>query len=251
MNDYCKTRNLVDRHFEGKLKPEEEKELRNHLSSCRSCRAHYENLMLRSRIDPKGMDARSRIAIGLGILPRRRSIVMPVLALSAALAAALLLILFLPGTSRQSEGFAVRGHEANQVNLLVYRFQPGKAPTLVADEISQSDELAFAYENRTGKKRLLVFGMDEDKNIYWYHPAWTRESDNPVAVPIQSGGAIHELPEAVTHKIRGSSLRIYAIFTDEPIPVREVEKMVRSRERSEEKLLEDAFQTSIFLKVRR
>ena len=80
-----------------------------------------------------------------------------------ALAAALLLIFFLPGTSRQPEGFAIRGPDGNQVNLLVYRFQPGKTPALVADEISQTDELAFAYENRTGKRRLLVFGMDEDK----------------------------------------------------------------------------------------
>jgi hypothetical protein len=251
MNDSCEMRSLVERHFEGKVRPEEEKELRSHLSSCSSCRMHYENLMLRSKIDPKSMDAQSRIAIGLGILPRRKSVVGPVLALSAALAAALLLIVFLPGTPRQGEGFAARGHDGNQANLLIYRFQQGKTPTLVVDEITRSDELAFAYENHTGKKRLLVFGIDEDKNIYWYHPAWTWESDNPVAVSIQSGDAIHELPEAVTHQIQGRSLRIYAIFTDEPISVRQMEEMLRNRELSEGKLVKNAFQTSIFLKVRR
>jgi hypothetical protein len=211
---------------------------------------HYENLMLRSRIDPKGMDARSRIAVGLGILPRRKSPMPPILALSAALAAAVMLVVFLPDAPRQEEGFAARGHDGNQVNLLIYRFQKGKSPALVVDEISRSDELAFAYENRTGKKRLLVFGIDEEKNIYWYYPAWVKESDNPVAVPIQSGDAIHELPEAVTHQIQGSSLRIYAIFTNELISVRQVEEMLRDREFSEGKAVKDAFQTSILLKVR-
>lgn len=250
MNDSCEMRSLVDRHFEGKVRPDEEKELRDHLASCSSCRKHYETLLLRSRIDPQSMDARSRIAIGLGLLPRRKSPMPSLLALSAALAVALILVLILPGTPKPEEGFAARGHDGGQANLLVYRLQPGKPPALAVGEISRSDELAFAYENRTGKKRLLVFGVDENQNVYWYHPAWTRESENPVAVPIQSGDAVHELPEAVTHQIRGSSLRIYAIFTDEPLSVRQVEAMLRSREISEGKPVKDAFQTSIFLKVR-
>jgi hypothetical protein len=206
--------------------------------------------MLRSRIDPRSMDARSRIAIGLGLLPRRKSPMPSILALSAALATALILVLILPGTPKPEEGFTARGHDGGQANLLIYRLQPGKSPAPVVGEISRSDELAFAYENRTGKKRLLVFGVDENENVYWYHPAWTRESENPVAVPIQSGDAIHELPEAVTHQIQGRSLRIYAIFTNEPIPVRRVEEIIRNREPSKEKLLENALQTSIFLKVR-
>jgi hypothetical protein len=251
MKTSCEMKSLVDRHFSGKLRPEEEKKLRDHLSSCRSCRSHYEHLMLQSRIDPKSMDARSRIAVGLGILPRRKSPMPSLLALSAALAAALMLIVFLPGNPGREEGFAARGHEGGQVNLLVYRLQPGKPPALAAGEISRSDELAFAYENRTGKKRLLVFGVDEDKYIYWYHPAWTKESDNPVAVPIQSDDAIHELPAAVAHQIQGSSLRIYAIFTDEPISVRQAEEMIRNRELSEGALVKNALQTSILLKVRR
>ena len=160
MNDSCEMRSLVDRHFEGKVRPDEEKELRDHLASCSSCRKHYETLLLRSRIDPQSMDARSRIAIGLGLLPRRKSPMPSLLALSAALAVALILVLILPGTPKPEEGFAARGHDGGQANLLVYRLQPGKPPALAVGEISRSDELAFAYENRTGKKRLLVFGVD-------------------------------------------------------------------------------------------
>jgi hypothetical protein len=176
---------------------------------------------------------------------------MPALALSAALALALMLIVFLPTKSGQEEGFAARGSDGIPANLLVYRLQPGEAPAPVVDEIAGADELAFAYENNAGKKRLLIFGLDEHKNIYWYHPAWVKESDNPVAVPIQSGGGVHELPEAVTHPIKGKSLRIYAVFTDEPLSVREVEKRVRNRDLEMGTLVEDSFQTSITLKVRR
>lgn len=39
-------------------------------------------------------------------------------------------------------------------------------PSLADDEIRSEDELAFAYRNAAGKKRLLVFGIDDEANVY-------------------------------------------------------------------------------------
>lgn len=246
----CKMRNRVDRHFEGRINPEEERDLRRHLSNCVTCREHYEHLLLQSMIDPKSIDSQSRMAIGLGILPRRRKPLMPVLALAASFAAVLTLILFIPGTTEPEKGFSIRGPDGSPANLLIYRLHPGKAPALVVDEITGSDELAFAYENNSGKGRLLVFGVDEHENIYWYYPSWAKESENPVAVPIQTNEGVHELPEAVTHSIKGNSLRIYAVFTDEPLSVRETEERLLNLDFKETKIIENAFQTTTFVKVR-
>jgi hypothetical protein len=151
-------------------------------------------------------------------------------------------------------GLTARGTGAKdlpaQTNLLVYRLRPQGRPELVGDEISARDELAFAYRNRAGLKRLLVFGVDEQKNIYWYHPSWTDAEQNPASVVIQAGEGIQELPEAVSHVLKGKTLRIYGVFSNRPWSVREVEALVRKHPGSPEALpITDAKQESVLLKV--
>ena len=74
--------------------------------------------------------------------------------------------------------------------------------------------------------RLLVFGVDEYRNVYWYYPAWTDPAANPVAVTISDQPGQYELGEAISHKLKGRSLTIYGIFIEEAISVRRVEDMV-------------------------
>jgi len=219
MNTCGRTR-AVDRHFAGALGPRRERALRQHLPACEVCRARYERHLLLAPLDPRALPAERRIAIGLGLRPGR-AWRRP--ALAAAAAAAALCALLLIGRSGPSE-FTARGPHSRPAQLLVYRVPPGGSPVRAGRSMAAADELAFAFENPHGWRRLLVFGVDEHLHIYWYHPAWTEASSDPSAVPIASTG---ELPEAISHRYDGRRLVLHAVFTDEAITVRQVEAMIR------------------------
>jgi hypothetical protein len=93
--------------------------------------------------------------------------------------------------------------------------------------LRRGDELAFAYENANAKRRLLVFGIDELGHVYWFHPAWTHESDDPVAIPIETDGGRHEIPEAIRHRFDGTHLEIRSVFVDDPVSVHQVEALLQ------------------------
>ena len=88
------------------------------------------------------------------------------------------------------------------------------------------DELAFAYENGPGKTRLAVFGVeDANRRVYWYYPAWTQPDEDPVAIPVETDGRRHELPDAVRQVFDGPLLEIHALFLDAPLSVRRIEAL--------------------------
>jgi hypothetical protein len=249
----CEMRSAIDDHFAGKITPAAERALREHLPTCAECREYYRRHQILSDLDPEGLDPRQRLARGLGLQPQRRRLVfIAVPALAAAAAIALLVILW-PGAHPADDGLVSRGGpaESSPARLEIYRVRPGEPPARVEDEINAGDELAFAYENRAGKKRLMVFGVDEGGNIYWYHPSWQDPVENPVAVAIEGGAGIRELPEAIAHSIRGESLRIYAVFTDEPLPVDSIETLIKKAGKPVEILpLVNVIQESVLVKVR-
>lgn len=251
--DSCTMRSAIDEHFSGRITPDSEQALREHLPTCLDCQAYYHRHLVLSDLDPEGLDPQRRLARGLGLhMKRRRLVLVSIPALAAAAAIALLVILW-PAAGPDDGGLVSRGGsvETTPTRLEVYRVQPGDPAVRVQDEIGARDELAFAYENRAGKKRLLIFGVDERSNIYWYHPAWQDPAENPVAVIIERGEGIRELPEAIGHSIRGETLRIYGIFTDDPLPVGSIEALIRKTGKPVKKLpLEDVIQESILVKVR-
>lgn len=224
------TRRLIDRHFAGRISADQERTLRQHLSGCAGCQDYYERHLLLSRVDPRGLDAKTRLGRGLGLQPAPRSSRTPWLTAAAATAAAtaailLAVLLWLP--IQKPDGFAVRGVAPDQAQLLVYRVRPGMPAELVQDEIAATDELAFAYQNGAKKKWLLVFGVDEQDTVYWYHPGWKDASSNPSAVPVEQSVEPVELPEAIQHSLRGSQLLIHAIFADRRLSVRQIEAMLK------------------------
>jgi hypothetical protein len=131
-----------------------------------------------------------------------------------------------------SDGFAARGgiHDPQQSpaqsRVFLYDVQPTPRPLRAGDVLSHGDEVALAYENGSSKSRLMVFGVDEHSHVYWFYPAWTQQTDDPVAVPIATDSERHELPDAIRHKFDGTSLEVHALFTDSPLTVREVEAAV-------------------------
>ena len=217
----CSMTTLVDRHFAARIRPADEHALREHLPGCDTCRMRYDRRLLLAGVDPMVPGIETRLAVGLGLRPRRRragaTVAMGTLA--ACLAGAAVVLLAVMARPTGERGFVARG--AGDVALWVFRMD-GDQATPVRDTIGPDTELAFAYQNGAGKRFLLVYGTDELGRVYWYHPAWTREADDPTAVAIEPGG-LHELGEAVRHRLEGRHLVIHAVFTDEPLTVRQVE----------------------------
>jgi hypothetical protein len=64
----CPERDLIDRHFRGRISPPQEHELRAHLPGCVDCRRRYDRHLLADELSG-GLGRADRLAIGLG-LPR-------------------------------------------------------------------------------------------------------------------------------------------------------------------------------------
>jgi len=248
----CPRQDLVDQHFGGRIRPPDERALREHLPGCERCRGYYDRHLLLARLDPRAPDAETRLARGLGFgaAPPARSRLAWAVPLAAA-AAVVLLVLLWPRATAPPGGFQARGGAGDHggaTAILVYRVRPGGPPELLhdGDAIGATDELAVAYRNAAGRKRLLVFGVDESGRVYWYHPAWVDRAESPVAVPIEPGGP-RELPEAITHRLSGSRLTIHGVFTDRALTVRQVEAALRSGRL----VVEGAIRRAVTLNVRR
>lgn len=217
---------LVARHFAGRIAPDEERRLREHLAGCAACREQYERHLLLSRLDPAALSPRERLAVGLGLAPAPRTPARPLLAALGAAAAALLVVVLWPrGGPGPDGGFAARGGAPEEAaRLFAYRIVPGEPPAPLGETMRARDELAFAYQNQAGFRRLLVFGIDAARRVVWYHPAWTDAQDDPVAVPILASAGVHELPEAVRHELAPGPLVLYGLFLNEDLSAREAER---------------------------
>jgi hypothetical protein len=216
----------VERHFAGRIRPSAERALREHLPQCRACRAAYERHALFAQLDPSMPSSGERMRVGLGLARRRPD---PVRIGTLAVCASAGLLLTALVMQRPTEGFVARGPmPLAEPHLLVYRVSSDSPPALATAKMRARDELAFGYQNPTGKKRLLVFGVDEHRHVFWYHPSWTNADDHPVAVAIETGGSIHELTEAISHALDGDQLEIHAVFTDEALSVQDVERRLET-----------------------
>jgi hypothetical protein len=241
----------IDEHFAGRLSPDLERQMRHHLAACQQCKQHYRRHLALARLNPRSLAAKERLGRGLGLTRPVRIWRSPqVLAPVGAVAAVLLVvaILLTVGDQRGSSALYTARGDAS-VGIFVYRTTPGKPPTPVKDSIERGDELAFAYLNEAGKKRLMVFGVDDTDAIYWFYPGWQQSEDNPVAVPIETETRQRELPEAVAHRYRGRVLKVYALFVDQPLTVRQVEEMVRGASGSE-RFLEIGLHDVVTLRIK-
>ncbi|HVH45971.1 MAG TPA: hypothetical protein VM925_26665 [Labilithrix sp.] len=234
----CNMRGLVDAHFVGSITPEDERGLRAHLATCEVCRSHYRRRVLLASLDPAALGPEERIERALGLRRRRlgpRPIVTAVTMI--VLAAAALLLFVRPQSGASDSGFSSRGggvltepRTANTERGLprsiveVYRVPKDGRPTPATGSIRRDDSLAFAYENGARKERLVIFGVDEHRRVYWFHPGWTKEGDDPLAVAVSREPGLHELTEAVAHDFTGAHIDIHAVFLDDALSVRQIEE---------------------------
>jgi hypothetical protein len=229
----CRT---IAAHFAGGASPAAETAMRAHLPTCNTCRRRYERHLILARLDPQALSAQQRIARGLGFRvrgPSRRSYWFAGLALPVALAAS---VLVLPNKTRHaaggdaSHGFAARGSEQRgeprAPALWMYRVNADGGPRLVDHTIRANDELAFAYSNPSGRTYLMIFGVDEHRHVYWFHPGWPSGQPAPAAIRAIQSNAAHELPEAIRHAFDGQRLRVYALFSEQSLTATTIETWV-------------------------
>lgn len=116
------------------------------------------------------------------------------------------------------------------VGLQVYSIEGRKARPLRGASVRPDAALAFAYRNieqAQSFSRLMIFGVHEQGDVYWYYPAHTEASSDPVSIPIpESGGG--ELPERISHDLKPGVLHLYALFSSRPYSVKEMEVLLRS-----------------------
>jgi hypothetical protein len=225
----CPEQEKVDRHFGGAISPNNERAMREHLPLCAACHARYERWLLLSRLDPEALPPEVRIGRGLGLRSGARVIRPLGIALAATLVAAAAAVLLWVHSGADSLAFTARGGKAqgDVSRVFVYDVRPDKPAELASGTVARGDELAFAYENGAAKTRLMIFGVDEHRHVYWFYPAWVSETENPVAIPIERDALRHELPEAVRQKFDGAHLEIRSLFVDAPVTVAQVEAMIQ------------------------
>src|SRR5579859_723682 len=92
MTFHAVCRGRIEAHFSGRIAPDDEITMREHLSECSRCRTTYRRRSLLAELEPNALDPYERIGRGLGLLPRKR---LPRLAgawIAAAAAACLLAV---------------------------------------------------------------------------------------------------------------------------------------------------------------
>jgi hypothetical protein len=82
----------------------------------------------------------------------------------------------------------------------------------------------------------MIFAVDEHRHVYWYHPEWSNQADDPHAISIASGPEVREIPSAVSHTFDGSDLTLFAVFTNDDWSVRRIEQMIQRAKSVDEAL---------------
>lgn len=230
----------IDRHFAGRGDKDGWKIIQEAVERSEAVRRYYERRQLLAELDPKALDAKARIGAALGLnvpRPAAERGWLPALGVATALGAALVLLALpsSPGDTPGDDGFHARGNGPVTAELApkVVAYRVAKGPDAgdvpAVDVIPADAELAFAYANPDKHRFLMIWGEDDAGGIYWYHPAWTDPAQNPVAIPIESGAELKELPEAIAHQLQGSRLKLRAAFLDKQLSVRDVEAAIAAK----------------------
>lgn len=235
----CATqRDHIEAHFHLRVLIDEERSMRAHLLTCQPCRQYYRRQLLLNRLIPNAPGAEQRLAKGLGLPPKTTNpgttlwqrwsqrIRSPRPLAFSALGMAVCAV-FAGATRLTTTPATLQARGASQAGvkdtptLIIYRLNDGQQVAPVAEHISGSDELAFAYVNPTEYRRLFVFARDSVGNLHWYFP-----SSGTQGVRVAAHDAtLHELPEAIRHTLARGSANIYGVFADESISRADLERL--------------------------
>ena len=178
---------LIDAHFRGEVPPGDERRMRLHLVDCADCRAYYERHLRLALVDPQAaLPANERLARGLGLSPRRPAGGRRGWLALAATAATCAVVLLAVGRGGERADPQPRAGPRRAASCWCTRWRRGGRRKPVGAELRADSGLAFAYANIGHKRRLMVFGVDEGRRVYWYHPAWQHAAEDPSRARLSS-----------------------------------------------------------------
>ena len=235
-------------HIEGELGRSDSERLEAALEGNYALRRRYDEqkrLVMQLREAPSSVDdidvvdrLRERRRRGAAAPPRPRWPMFAAAAGALAVAAGVLFVVQRgPGTTTAeftAKSDADRAPEKRWSGIQVLSVDAGGGARPAGDEIRPDSALVFSYINIGPKpfRYLMIFGVDERGECYWYHPAYEDASTNPRAVEIRRGEADVVLAERIEHSLPKGRYVIHAVFMNEARTVAEVEqRLAHSTER--------------------
>ena len=224
-------------------------EIEAHLSACRDCGQRWRELRsITNKIESEpgefGNPAfveRVVARVKQGEPPAKRSWASRwLIAATASLAAAGLLFAALPldgdVESRVNDGFGARGSKTlaadRWISFQVLRPQrDSHVYARVEQAILTESQLVFSVGNaqESPYRYLMILGLQSDGRVFWYHPAYEDPQDNPQSIAIETSDEPIHLREEIGHDLKPGFLRLFALFSKEPLNVWGIEKMITDR----------------------
>jgi len=142
--------------------------------------------------------------------------------------------------------------DAAWTGFRVFRIDATGAPEPLPHEMRRRDGLMFSYVNaaRPAYDYLMVFGVDADQQVRWFHPAYERADTDPTAVRIRPATDPQLLSEIVEHDLKPGSMTIYGVFTRRSLHVSEIERVIERRRDLRGQLGSDASVHTVEVAVR-
>ncbi len=122
---------------------------------------------------------------------------------------------------------------AATVQAFVARTRPGSAPALLEGaELGPGDGILVRYSNPTERAAyLMVFALDQRGDVHWIHPAYLNEKESPSSLRLEPQATLRVLDEvAEPENPAPGPLRVYALLSDEPLRVKDVEAKLGTAE---------------------
>jgi hypothetical protein len=245
----CISAKDLAKYLVGEVTRSRAEEMEEHLASCAACRAELEEM--REMVGRIGAptenneqkdylsEVRGRIERGEEASRGRRRR-WPLIAVGGAVVVALVMAgVFLLRPADADDEFRVKDDDPRileqdrWVGIRAFRMEASGAPASLGDRLKQSEYLIFTYTNLGEKPYgyLMIFAVDENGEVYWFHPAYTAAGEDPASIKISKDAEGMELKEQVRHEYPEGRLWIYGLFTDEPVRVSAIESMVKGTSR--------------------
>ena len=131
------------------------------------------------------------------------------------------------------ETIAARGNSDAGMTATVQAFvghaTSGAAPALLEGAtLHPGDGILVRYSNPSARDvYLMVFAVDEQRNVHWIHPAYLDEKSNPTSLKLEQRVTDRVLPEvAEPENPAVGQLQVYAVLSALPLDVKSVERKV-------------------------
>lgn len=109
-----------------------------------------------------------------------------------------------------------------------FRLSGEAQPEQVTDTLRSDDGLLFSYTNLGPEpfSYILIFGVDANRRVYWYYPAFLDHADNPKSISIAKDVSRAGLREVIAHPYTEGSLTLFSLFSDKVLSVSDIEAAV-------------------------